>query len=184
MNPVSADPPIQPAPPFPWLGLLVWLRDSAKLIWPTSLSGRLLMTFPVLAALFYLAVMLWLSGVFEPQEFPEIPAYDEPPAGEAFGMAVFEVAITVYNLMPAAALAVLISLTSRRFAKGMPVVAVGCLAFCAGLVYLLLDMVWSESSTAAILLLFLPIPLGVLVAVFGLLAMLMHFVRSRDAHKA
>jgi hypothetical protein len=183
MNPVPADPPMQPAPRFPWRGLLLWLRDTAKLIWPTSLSGRLLLIFPVLAGLFYLGVMLWLSGAFEPQAFPEIPSYEEPPAGEAFAMAVFGVAISVYNLLPAAALAVLISLTSRRFAKGMPVVAVGCLAFCAGLVYVLLDMVWSESSTAAILLLFLPIPLGVLVLVFGLLAVLMHFVRFRYAHR-
>jgi len=89
---------------------------AQSLIWQTSLSGRLLLIFPVLAGLFDLTVMLWLSGAFEPQAFPDIPAYEEPSAGEAFGTVVFAGAIGMYNLLPAAALAVLISLTSRRFA--------------------------------------------------------------------
>lgn len=170
MNSLNDTAPAKPpAPPSPWRGLLRWSIDLAQLIRPTSFSGRVLMLFPALSAAFTIAVLLGAFGVFDPSS-----------SDESVITVVLLGVIFVYNLLAPIALACLISLTSRQFAKGMPVVAVGCLAFTAATAYLLVDTVTSEnSSTGGVNFLFIPITLGVLLIPFGLLGWLLHFLVSR-----
>ncbi|MFC3299338.1 hypothetical protein FJV46_14815 [Arthrobacter agilis] len=93
-------------------------------------------------------------------------------------------AIDLYNLLPALALAFLISLSSHQTAKGIPVVAAGSLIFTAVAVYLPLSIFTSDSSTAVLGFLFLPLLLGTVVIVVGLLALLLHAVRSRHEDRS
>jgi hypothetical protein len=152
---------------------------------PTGPCGWALLLFPIASAAFTLGLLAYLlvGGIFYRGAWAELV----DAAGE-FGVApivceliirvVFGLLAAVYNCLPAAALAVLIAQTSRRLPKGMPVVLLGGAVFTAATVWLLVDMVTDDSSTAALLLLFLPIMLGILLVPFAGLTVLLHWLRG------
>jgi len=144
--------------------------------------AKALLAFPAASAVFTIATMMYMAGFFSPTYYSD-SSHPEMPVGEQASQAIFGVLIGGFNVLPAVALAVLISLTARRFAKGMPVVAVGCLAFTAACVWAVLSIATDESSTAAIGLLFLPPMLGVLLLPFAGVAVLVHVLRNRDGSK-
>lgn len=142
------------------------LSDRLHVLAPSSRTSRALLIFPLLAATFYMAVSLYLQK-------------DAPSGYEIFGLAV-----NLYNLLPALALTALISLSSHRMAKGILVVATGSLVFTAIAVYVPLSILTSDSSTAVLGFLYLPLVLGTVVIVVWLLALLLHTLRSRHEHRS
>ena len=151
---------------------------------PAGRSGRALLGFPVASATFTLGVVAYLVGIFDPRSWSDLAgAAAESGAaavvGDAIMRALFTVLVAAYNCLPPLGLAVLVVQTARRLPRGMPVVALGCLVHTAATVWLLVDMLTDDSSTSVLLLLFLPIPLGVLLVVVGGGAALLHHLRSR-----
>ena len=96
----------------------------------------------------------------------------------------FNLGIDLYNLLPALALTALISLSSHQMAKGIPVAAAGSLVFTAIAVYVPFSILTSDSSTAVLGFLYLPLVLGTEVIVVGLLALLLHTLLSRHEHRS
>jgi hypothetical protein len=163
-NPLPGEPPDGPPHrrhPSP----LRRLSDRFSVLAPSGRTSRMLLIFPLLAAVFYVAVWLFL-----------LP-------GSPSGYELFGVAIGLYNLLPALALTALISSSSRHLAKGIPVVAAGSLVFTAIAVYVPFSILTSDSSTAVLGFLYLPLVLGTVVVVTCLLALLLHTLRSRHEHR-
>ena len=150
-------------------------RSLWRRLEPVGWLGRVLLVFPAACAVFTLGILCYLVGVFD-------PAYwlDSPTIGAAFGQAVGGIVVGgAFNLLGPLGLAVLVVLGSRRFPLGMPVIAVASLAYTAFTFWSLISMIRDESSTAVLLLLFLPfVLLGLLVPFLGA-AVLVHWLRSR-----
>lgn len=160
-------------------------RSRLEWVVPVSRWGWVLMSFPVASALFTLGVMTYMTGVFHPGRWSEVGGIAEQngvaaAVGDTIGQVVFFVLLAAFNCLPPLALAVLIAQTPRHPAKGMPVVALGCLVYTVATVWLLIDMVTDDSSTSGLLLLFLPIILGALLVPFaGATALLHRLLRNR-----
>ncbi|HYP46005.1 MAG TPA: hypothetical protein VEQ66_12500 [Propionibacteriaceae bacterium] len=142
--------------------------------------AKALLAFPIASAVFTIAVMAYMAGFFDPTYYTE-PWTPGISAGERVSEAFSGVIIFGFCVLPAVALVVLIWLAAHRFPKGIPVVALGCLAFTAATVWAVTTIAVDESSTAAIGLLFLPPALGVLLLPFAGVAALVHALRSRRA---
>jgi len=146
-------------------------------LWPATGWGRLLLVFPVFCAALTVAIMLYLSGVFDPTFWSG--ATSTGVTLKSAGLAIFGVVAVGYNLLAPLALAGLIVLAERLYPRGMFVVSAGCLVYTAATVWSLTSMISDESSTAVLLLLFLPAYLAGLLVPFGLAAALVHKLRSR-----
>ena len=142
------------------------LSDRLSVLVPSGRTSHALLILPLISAACYMAVSLYLQK-------------DAPG-----GYGVFSLAVDLYNLLPALALTALISLSSHHMAKGIPVVAAGSLIFTAIAVYVPLSILTSDSSTAVLGFLYLPLVLGTEVIVVGLLALLLHTLRSRHEHRS
>lgn len=163
-----------------------WTLDSrfSFLTWLDRLTAgnrraKALLVFPAASAVFTLVMMLLLAGFFDPTYY-SASADSEIPLGERVGEAVFAVLFIGLSLLPAAGLMVLISWVARRLPRGLPAVAVGCLAFTAATVWAYLSIATDESSTAALGLPFLPPALGLLLLSFAGLAVLVNALRNRE----
>ncbi|GAB2569310.1 hypothetical protein [Microlunatus antarcticus] len=132
-----------------------------------GLRGRLLL-FPLASAAFVVGEMVYLGivnldpGATRAQVLGDLP---------------YTLVSTAWNLMAPAALAVLVLLAARFWPRGMPVVAVTCVLFTVTLVLSLIGMNVDESSTAVLLLLFLPVYLTALLLPFLGLTALVHRLR-------
>jgi len=128
-----------------------------------------LLVFPVGSAILIVAVMLWSAGVFDREYWSDLDL------GALVGALVF----IAYNLLPPVALAWLVLRSAPDDRPGLVVIAVGCVVFTGVLVWLLVDMLTSESSTAALIFLTLPLILGAILIFFAALAAL---IRHRVRH--
>lgn len=141
-----------------------------------------LLTLPAACAALTLGVICYLTGVFDPASWAGIHSAAE--LAESAGLDAFGVGVTAYNLLGPLALAVLIVVASRRHPKGLPVVVAAAITYTAATFYALIEMVFDESSTAVLLLLFLPFYLCCLLAPFALATVLVHRLRSRTPRKS
>ncbi len=118
----------------------------------------------VLGAVATLAVLSWAGGWFE---------------GGAAGGAGSTVAITAWALAPFLGMGAVVAVGARRLTRGLPAVAVGVVALTGVTAWALSDFTTSESSTAALLFIFLPVYQWVVVLVTAGLAVVWHRVRRR-----
>ncbi|WP_375431746.1 hypothetical protein [uncultured Friedmanniella sp.] len=143
---------------------------------PVGRWGRLLLVFPAACAVFTVVILMYLQGLFDPATAVEAWA-----DALTLGGGLFIVVLTAYNLLGPLALAALVSIGSRLTPRAMGVVTAGCGVYTAALGYSLIEMITDESSTAVLLLLFLPLYLGVLLLPFAAAAALVQRFRSRAA---
>lgn len=156
------------------------LRRSAPTVESVAARwGTVLFVFPAGCAVTNVVVQVYLTtyGMFEPGSWDDLTPVDTV---EAVGDAVFSVLITAYSLAAPLLLAVLVVATLRRYPRAMPVATAACLAFTAATVWMLVSMLRDESSTAVLLLLFLPIYLIALLVPFALVTVLVGRVRRRS----
>jgi hypothetical protein len=138
--------------------------------WQTVLSRALLVPV-VLAAVFTVAVSVWAGGGWE----------DYRTAGDAGTTLLF----LLWNLAPLAGMAVVLPLLDRWLRDGVVVLVVGVVALVGLTVWSLLDFAASDSSTAALVFLFLPLLQWSVVVSTALLAWALQLVlRSRDPGRA
>lgn len=134
---------------------------------------RLLPAFPVACGVVTAGVIMLLGGNFESES-------DAESTGVTAGQVVVGMLEGVTAaLLVALPLAALISLGKRYWSKGMLVVAAGCFTYTAATLATLIDVLLNDSSTAALALAFLPVPLGALLVLTAAAAALMHRVRRR-----
>lgn len=134
-----------------------------------------LLALPLVAALVTVVIMLQMAGFLDPASYREPASSD---LSDGVGLDLFLVGMLVYNLLPAVALAVLISVAARHLPGGLSVVAAGAVVFTAATVYLLVTTITDESSTAALGLLVYPVMLGLLLVPFAGVAALVHVRRA------
>ncbi|WP_299038328.1 hypothetical protein [uncultured Pseudokineococcus sp.] len=99
------------------------------------------------------------------------------------GSLLFSVGLTAFNLAPFAAMAAVVVLVARVLQRGAPAAALGVVALAALTAVLLVSFVTSESSTAGLLFLFLPVYLGLVALVTLALAAVLHRVLQRRAQR-
>ena len=119
-----------------------------------------------LPAVAVLAVMAWSSGW--------------GGGGHTSGL-LFFLAVAVVNLAPFAAMTILVVRGGRAWPRGTPAAAVGVVALAALTAALLGSFIGSESSTAALLFLFMPAYLGLVVAAAAVFTGVLHRIRQRRA---
>lgn len=112
-----------------------------------------------------LAVMAWTGGWFE--------------HGVPLDGALPTLLFVLWNLAPFAGAVALVVVTRRRQAGGTPALLVGLLALVGLSAWLLHGMVTSESSTAALLLVLLPLYQWLLLGVAAAASALLHRWRTR-----
>ena len=134
-----------------------------------------MLAFPAVSALVTLAVLAFSAGLFDPATWAT-PWSRPGGVGED---AVFELVLVGYNLLPPLALAALVRVAARRAPRGLSVVVVACVVQTGLIVVSLVSMLRDESSTAVLLLLFLPVYMLVLLLPFVGLTALVHRLRSR-----
>ena len=120
----------------------------------------------VLGAVATLAVLSWAGGWFE---------------GGATGGVGSTLAFVAWDLAPFAGMGAVVVVGARRLARGLPALVLGVLALSALTALALSDFFVNESSTAALIFLFLPVYQWGLVLVTAGLAVVWHRVRRRRA---
>lgn len=139
-----------------------------------SARARLLLLLPAVGLAFVVAEMIYLTiANHSPGE----------PRDEVVSSVLSSIAVLVWNGLPPAALAGLVLLGDRRWPLGLPVVAGTCVLFTAVLVWSLISMNLDDSSTAVLLLLFLPFYLLLALVPFVGLTALVHGLRLRGARR-
>lgn len=144
----------------------------------TTSGNRLaqkLLALPLVAALVTVVIMLEMAGFLDPTYYREPASSD---LSDGIGPDLFLLMMFVYNLLPAVALAVLISVAARHLPRGLPVVAAAAVIFTAASIYLLVTTITDESSTAALGLLVYPVMLVLLLVPFAGVAALVHHRRA------
>jgi hypothetical protein len=124
-----------------------------------------LLTLALVGGLGTLGVMAWAGGWFEQRV-----ATDAALAGLLF---------VLWDLAPWAGAVALVVTTRRRQAGGTWALLVGLLALVSLTAWLLHGMVTSESSTAALLLVFLPLYQWLLLGLTAAASALLHWWRVR-----
>lgn len=127
---------------------------------------RVLLGALVLDAVFVLAVMLHASGTLT-----------SVPSAADLG---WELLFDLWALAPVAGMAAVVLLARRRWPAGLVVAGLGVVALVGLTGWALLDFLASESSTSALVFLFLPPYLWVVVVVTVALAWAVHALRDRQ----
>lgn len=155
-------PAVKPDVRSSWLGSLL----------PDNRRDRWLLVLPALSALCTLLAMTYMTGAFDRSTASERAQSADGPIVDGF-----VVWIVLYNLLPPLVQAALIVLGAEFVKRGMPAVAVGSVAYTVFTGALLADMLFGGSSTSALLLLVLPVPLGLLQIVVVIAALVVHRLR-------
>lgn len=101
--------------------------------------------------------------------------------GTGSGELLGDVAFLGWDFSPVVGLAVVVLVVDRRCPLGRAALLAGTVVFAGFLAFTLADFLASDSSTSALVFVFLPIPLWTLVLLTGGVAVLVQDVRGRRA---